>query len=162
MHEVLVLLCHRTCATVRDERLFVVKGKVSLWIKPRLLGGSDQLVHLAHVVISELIEGLEARAYGNCNVGGAERVHRLQFFFKVAQHVWLVVEFKDDDEDKHVDGEEQKNDKHELENDLRAQAHLCPASRTELLPCLSQLFLVLVFGCIRLHHYCKVLLHTSL
>jgi len=47
-------------------------------------------------------------------------VHRLQLLLEVAKHVRLVVELKNDDQYDHVDGEEQKDDQHELENDLRA------------------------------------------
>lgn len=150
MHEVLVFLCHIICATVRDERLLVIKGQVSLWIKARFLSGSDQLLHLADVVEGELVKGLEARRDRNRDVTSAVGVHRLQFFFKMPEHVWLVVELKDDDKHKHVNREEQKDDQHQLQNDLSAQAHLCPASRTELLACLVQLLfvLLLVFVCI--------------
>ena len=60
-------------------------------------------------------------------------MHLLKLFPEVAQHVWLVVELKNDDEHNHVDCKEQKDDQDELGNNLRSQAHLSPARGANLL-----------------------------
>ena len=54
-------------------------------------------------------------------------MYLLKFLPEVAKHIGLVIKFKNDDEDDHVDGEQQENDQDELQNNLGAEAHLRPA-----------------------------------
>ena len=87
-------------------------------------------------------------------------MHLFKFFPEVAQHVWLVVELKNDDEHNHVDCKEQKDDQDELGNNLRSQAHLSPARSANLLARPLD-FLLFVFF-FRVNARITAITHTSL
>ena len=53
-------------------------------------------------------------------------MHRFKLLFKMVEYVRLVVELEDNNQDDHVNGEEQQDDKNKFENNLRAQSHLGP------------------------------------